>query len=915
MPNNEFRKNEAKNVSNITILMTYTIFSAVLFAETILMEWELWALPLIVASVCFGWFLHISRRIPEKNSMFIYVILMMVAFFFYGIHITSTFDLAPVCALMMLLLSMTETVGYIYIALIFYYATMIYDMIQLANNGTLVADPLTVSRIFLHMFLIFIVARIEIIIINNRKKERNEYGSLINSLEETNRRTEDFLTNVSHEFRTPINAVTGITSIIIKKVHDKEIREQIASVQRAGYRLFEQVGAILDYTEIDTGRMNLSVETYMISSTINDIITENYAVWNEPSVEMVFDVDADIPSQLKGDSAAIKKILKNLITNAVKFTKEGGVYVRIYSTKKEYGVNLCFEITDTGVGMDAHELSRIRERFYQINSGRTRRAGGLGLGLSIVYGLTRSMGGFLKMESEPGEGTSVHVSIPQEIVDPSPSMSVDDREDICLVSFILFEKFADPRVRDFYERMISNMVQRLDLARHDVKSCEELAKVQRIYKVSHVFVGASEYEAFKDELEKLDPSITLIVAADDSFSLPPRSRARIMRKPVYAFTMAGMLNVKANEGMAANIGKRMVTPGISALVVDDEAMNLMVAEGIFKDYGMKVKTVFSGFEAIKACEEEHFDIIFLDHMMPEMDGVETLKHLRTLEQTKGEYSAMVALTANAVSGAREMFLNEGFDGFVAKPVETAELERVLKNVLPKAAIEYVDGDFSFDSDGTEQGMEKGSADPLSRLHKSGIETGDGIRYCRNDKEFYMDILNSFVSDSTSKQNAISTSLANGDLDTYRIQVHALKSTSKMIGATALSEYARQMEEAAKKKDVPYLQSHQDDLMQIYTNIIDTIASCIGINIGGEEQELTEIGKNDLISRLNELKDIVTTYEQEKAEGVMDELSAYYYKDINLKDALSNAKSSVADFDMKTALSEIEGILADIEKEG
>ena len=911
MQNNELNKNETRKVSNITILITYTVFSAVLFGETILMGWEMWVLPLIVAGVLFGWFLHITRRVSEKNSTFIYVILMMVTFFFYGIHITSTFDLAPVCALVMLLLSMTELTGYIYIALVFYYATMIYDIIQLAENGTLVADPLTVSRIFLHLFLIFVLARIEVVIINARKRERKEYGALIGSLEETNRRTEDFLTNVSHEFRTPINAVTGITSIIIKKVHDKEIRDQIASVQRAGYRLFEQVGAILDYTEIDTGRMSLLNETYMISSTVHDIITENFSVWSDPAVEIIFDVDADIPAQLKGDSAAIKKILKNLITNSVKFTREGGIYVRIYSTKKDYGINLCFEIADTGSGMDATELSRIRERFYQINAGRTRRAGGLGLGLSIVYGLTRSMGGFLRMESEPGEGTSVHVSIPQEIVDPSPSMSVADKDDVCLVCFILFEKFADPRVRDFYERMIGNMVTRLELARHDVKTVEELNKVQRIYKVSHVFVGASEYEDFKDDLEALDPSITLIVAADEGFSLPPKSRARIMRKPVYAFTMAGMLNARSAEGVNAAVGTRLVTPGVSALVVDDEAMNLMVAEGIFKDYGMKVRTVFSGFEAIKACEEEHFDIIFLDHMMPEMDGVETLKHLRTLEQTKGEYSAMVALTANAVSGAREMFLSEGFDGFVAKPVETAELERVLKSVLPKASIEYVDSDFSFDEGGLNEDVQGGGADPLSRLHKAGIDTGEGIRYCRNDKTFYMDILNSFVSDSSSKQNAIAVSLESGDIENYRIQVHALKSTSKMIGATALSEFARDMEEAAKKKDVPYLQSHEEDLMQLYVNVTDTIASCIGIKAGKAKAELLEIERDELLKRLNELKDTISTYEQERAEGIMEELSGFYYKDIDLSVALSNALSSVADFDMKTAMSEIEGLMGEL----
>jgi len=909
--NNISSENETKKVSNITILATYTIFSVVLAAETVIMGWETWAIPLIVIGLLFGWFIHITRLFAGKYRLWIHATLMLVSFFFYGIHTTSTFDLVGIAALLMLLFSMTGSAVFVNLTLVSYYITIVYDLLIMAGSGELTADPLTITRIFLHLFLIFVFARITLLILDSAKKEREEYSEIIENLEDTNRRTEDFLTNVSHEFRTPINAVTGITSIIIKKVHDKEIREQITSVQQAGYRLFEQVGAILDYTEIDTGRMSLSNDVYMISSIINDIVTENYQIWHSSGCEIIFDVDADIPAQLSGDGGAIKKILKNLIANAVKFTKEGGVYVHIYCFEKDYGVNLCLEIADTGIGMDSSELNRIRERFYQINSGRTRRAGGLGLGLPIVYGLTKAMGGFLHMKSEVGSGSTVHVSVPQQVADASPSMSVANRDDICIAVFIRFERISDPRVREYYETMTENMVARLYLVKRNVSSMDEFEKVQRIYKVTHLFVGEEEYEEEKDRLEALDNSISVFVVADEGFALPLKSRARILRKPFYSFTLAGVLNADSSDEADDHSGKRMVTPGVSALVVDDEAMNLMVAEGIFKDYGMKVKTVFSGFEAIKACENEHFDIIFLDHMMPEMDGIETLKHLRNLQKSKGELSAMVALTANAVSGAKEMFLSEGFDGFVAKPIEYSELERVLRKVLPRSSVDYIEGDIIFDEN-TESSVISGKeADPFEAMRSKGINTADGIRYCRNDKEFYMDILKSFVSDSASKQDGIITALENGDIESYRIQVHALKSTSKMIGAASLSDFARQMEEAAKKKDVPYIQSHQDDLMNMYDNVLDIITASIGFKSDSAKKELLDIERDELLSKLTELKATISTYEQERADSIIEELSGYRLGDTVLSEALSNIRSSIDDFDMQSALSETEGLIEDI----
>ncbi|MBR5375894.1 MAG: HAMP domain-containing histidine kinase, partial [Lachnospiraceae bacterium] len=472
MENNN-RYVENSNISMLIVLISYTIFGIILIAESVLMGWELWVLPLIALSIITCWIMHIVRRPSENYRMLIVSIIIMVTFFFYGVHPTSFFDMAPVAAGIIIIYTVAGEKRLIYLMMVSYYLTFAYDAIIFLNEGVEL-DTLIISRCILHLLLILVSGRISIIIINRRKEEKEAYGAIINELEETNRRTEDFLTNVSHELRTPINAVTGITGVIMKRVRNEEVREEIRSVKEAGNRLLEQVTAILDYTEIDTGRLVVSEDEYMITSVINDIITEKQVLPANSETELVFDVDADIPSVLKGDGEKIKKVLKNVIGNGVKFTKKGGVRVKISALKKTYGVNLYIDVEDTGIGISAHELERIRDRFSQVNSGRSRRAGGLGLGLSIVYGIVKAMGGFVKIDSKEGEGTRVHISIPQTIVDPAPSMVVENRKSICLVVFIRLEKYEVPKVREYYQELMKNLSKGLGIVIHYVYSRSDL---------------------------------------------------------------------------------------------------------------------------------------------------------------------------------------------------------------------------------------------------------------------------------------------------------------------------------------------------------------------------------------------------------------------------------------------------------
>ena len=261
-------------------------------------------------------------------------------------------------------------------------------------------------------------------------------------MEEFNRRSEDFLTNVSHELRTPINAVTGITAVMQQKEEDEEKKNNLMAVQQAGRRLSDQIGDILDYTEIDTGRLKLSREPYMLSSLINDLMMEIQLIQQGATSELVVDVDPRLPSSLIGDGAKMRKILRHLIDNALKFTRNGGVYVRLSGRSKSYGINLSIEVHDTGIGISEEQKQRILNHFYQADAGRARRSGGMGLGLAVVQGLVSAMGGFIHIRSEEGHGTVVRISIPQEVAESEPCMRVEKNKEVSDVCYLQPEKYS-----------------------------------------------------------------------------------------------------------------------------------------------------------------------------------------------------------------------------------------------------------------------------------------------------------------------------------------------------------------------------------------------------------------------------------------------------------------------------------------
>ncbi len=832
-------KNELFMSSHMMMILSYTIFSIILIGETFVMNWEKWAVFLIIGGVVASWYMHIRQIGSDQLRPWIISLLMMATFFFYGSHTTSTFDLAIVISVVMLLYTMTGMHSLVTLCQVTYYLTMVYELVELYREGT-GFDPLMISRTLLHFAMVTMVGWISRTIINRWNEVLGRSEEEIKILTETTERLNDFLANVSHEIRTPINAILGMCDMSIEKEEDPEKLSRLVSIEEAGKRIGEQISDILDYSEIDKRDLANNYEDYMLSSVLNDIVNELSSSMKK-EVELIIDVEAAIPSVMNTDVGKLKKIIRHLISNGLKYTNAGGVYVHFSEIPHDYGINLCIEVRDTGIGMDAEQLEKIYDNFYKADSGRARKTGGLGLGIPIVHGFVRSLGGFMTVSSTPDVGTTVKVSIPNRVVDESECMSVADRENISLGAYLHFEKYSNPSVREYYNTMVRNIVTGLKVSMHRVDNAESLHALTDSKKLTHLFCGPEEYNGSVEFMEELARTIIVTVIADpNELDIPEGSRVRIMPKPFYCFPVVGVLNSKIDDDIVEE--GRVTFPGARVLVVDDEPMNLIVSNGMFKNYGCHVTTCESGPEAIDLCREHEYDVIFMDHMMPVMDGIEAMQRIRA-DQSRGKIiTPIVAFTANAVSTAREMFKQAGFDGFVSKPVDRVELERVMRRLLParlvsvENVVETVEDKNAevkakakqetkpeIKSEASAQAV-KSAGDPLTdRLNAIGVDTEKGLYYSGGDKDFYRSLLEQYAKESVMKKKVMTESLSDGKLDDYSIQAHSIKSTSKMIGALELSEAARLLELAGKDSDRPFIDKNHEAMIAMYDKVLAAIA--------------------------------------------------------------------------------------------
>ncbi len=835
-----------------------TVFSGMLSLITIIMAWELWVVPLMVIACFSVWLLHIAKIGSSVFYENLCAGLVLLEFFFFGVHATSLFDIPAVACIIILALFMINKQWILYVLEAIYVLELLYHILIL-HTISYNAEFQDIFRLGLGAVVTFGGAALAKYWIKQRNVQRKWYDHIFTEMETMGKQNAVFLSNVSHELRTPINMVIGLSEVALGKELPPDIRADMMSIKLAGKRLSSQINNMLDYTEIVEGTLTPAKEEYMITSVLNDVITMTALQNNWQHLEIVFDIDPRVPAVLVGDAEKISHVLKILVENSIKFTEEGGVNIRIGYRTESYGVNLLIDIRDTGIGMTDSQMMQMYDDFYQADSGSSRFVGGLGLGLPIARGLLNAMGGFVHFESKEHQGMHAHIAIPQGMADNRPCIVLNHPEQLCIACYFRPERYSCDEVREYYDGLILNLVEGLGVKGYQTHNFEGLIKLQNTHQLTHVFIAQSEYEKNQEYYEELASRLRVIVIADKGFALDSESNLLMIHKPFSALSVANLLNGEFEgrgfaEAQAA--GKKPFTCiGVRALAVDDEEMNLLVAKGVLGSYGIEVDTCLSGREAVARCSSVSYDIVFLDHMMPGFDGVQTLKKIRGLQNSVYQDLPVIALTANTVSGAREMFRSEGFTEFVPKPIERTVLERVLRRVLPKHLIQYGEeseednmaegnvqsapveekpekSDIVSDSAQYTEVLEEAALSetpvdkptiPYDRLIQVGINVELGLNYCGGDENFFREMLRMFHDQSGDKKAEIVSLYENANWQDYAIKVHALKSTSLTIGAEALSAQAKELELAGKRGDIDFVKAQHPALLCAYDEICAQIS--------------------------------------------------------------------------------------------
>lgn len=518
--------------------------------------------------------------------------------------------------------------------------------------------------------------------------------------EEETKAKNNFLANMSHEIRTPINVVLGMDEMILRESAEEQIRRYAVSIQRSGNTLLTLVNNVLDFSEIEAGKMELSAEKYDLEGLLYDLQERMRPGIKEKSLYFKMDIDPKLPRFLCGDFIRLKQCMMNILLNAIKYTKKGEILLSVHLQEmKEEKVLLKISVKDTGVGIQKEDMERLFTAFDRIDKKQNRTISGSGLGLNIVQSLLGLMDSNLEVESRYGEGSSFSFSVWQTMLDREPIGEIEDHVNI------------------------------------DSTSGKEKQKT---------------FRAPKGEI----------------------------------------------------------------LMVDDTEMNLVVTESLLKHTRLRMDMATNAKDALMMLGKKTYDVLLFDHMMPEMDGIELLHKLKEDKENPNSKKPCIVLTANAVAGARERYMQEGFDDYMSKPVNGHALELLLLKYLPTEKVMIVERKLPIVEESEAEKEHSSTFEVQWYENLEGIDGDIGVKNC-GSKEAYQAVLGIFYESLEPNMEEISRYFKDGDWHSYMVKVHAMKSSAQIIGAIALGEQAQHLEDAAKAGDTGFIKEQHERFVAGY----------------------------------------------------------------------------------------------------
>lgn len=717
-------------------------------------------------------------------------------------------------------------------------------------------SDVAVSFVGTAFFIIILIYIQEKFYVRQQKKIRKSSRKI----ERAGTAKRQFLSNMSYEIRTPMNSIINLSELMLKGEQDAEARSDVNTIRSAAYDLLAIIDDVLTYARIDAGEMHLIGETYSFEELIRGIVRTASEELQKKKLPLDMKIDGNIPKLLKGDCVVIRQIFMYLLFISIDFTTNGRIVLEISCERDAQRKTAVFHcvIADTGKGLSPVDVRSLFGMYDIYDSRQSSNLKGVGLKFTICKELLSMMQGDIHVESIEGIGLSTTFTFCQEIVDDSPMVRLEEEKK----PGILIYADNDTTIAKW-----QNIMHTFDVRPTYVRNYYGFDRAVQDKRFDFIFVPDEVYKNLSNiiSLYRCEEYTYVLAKVDAVYG--DFGKCRLIYVPFSCIAVSAVLNHKwKKEDYKKSAAEESFTAkNAKILVVDDNAVNLKVAAGIFGKYGIDIAVATSGEDSVRKMSEEKYDLVLMDIVMPGMGGDEVLHVMRSGEDKYYKEVPFIALTAQNGANVREEMLELGFQEYLAKPIRRRYLEKCLREFLPEELIEYV----KVKDTGEAKSERRHAAKEREKKQESGLNTEKGLLNIGFNKEAYAAVLNTYYTEGIKYVQVLPNLLEAGDIRLFTTDVHGIKSSSASIGATEVSALFKELESAGKAGDLDTINGKFGRCLEKFKQILEEVKNyLIGIDRfeeiktqedleAKEVQELTYEMLHDLKTELDKMNLKVT----------------------------------------------------------